>query len=136
MFAPEIPHIGPFAPSHTACGGGGAACSCNLLMHCVEVPGHIRSGAITILFWMIHRLRNCDKHYCWRRFKPFYFTIAIKEQTLEFALKIKMKLNHKYNDVCVLLQNIFSHTSSTVSGMTHSLSVNHFGPGNIRSTIK
>lgn len=67
-------------------------------MHCVEVPGHIRSGAITILFWMIHRLRNCDKHYCWRRFKPFYFTIAIKEQTLEFALKIKMKLNHKYNE--------------------------------------
>lgn len=90
MFAPEIPDIGPFAPSHTAGEGGGAACSSNLLMHCTEVPGQIRSAVITILFWMMHRLRNCDKHYRWCPFKPFYFTNTIKEETLEFALKTKV----------------------------------------------
>lgn len=114
MFAPEIPDIGPFAPSHTA---RGAACSSKLLMHCTKVLGQIRSDVITILFWMIHRLRNCDTHYCWCRFKPFYFTDTIKEQTLEFALKIKMKLKHKYNETpelhCLsVLYSLYFRTNS------------------------
>lgn len=67
-------------------------------MHYTKVPGQIRSGVITVLFWMIHHLRNCDTLSCWRRFKPFYVTDTITEQTLEFALKIKMKLKHKYNE--------------------------------------
>lgn len=88
-------------------GGGGAACFSNLLMHCTEVPGQIRSAVITVLFWMIHCLRNCDKHYCWCRFKPFYFTNTIKEQTLEFALKMKMKLKHKYNEAQPKTKNVY-----------------------------